>query len=338
MIGCANEADPEKKSNAILKDWEISRSPLGFYVNSRGLFFINSEIGFVVGYNGDMYKTVNAGETWQKKNSGTDLHLTSVYFVNENTGFVSGQAAIGCLNEDCDKGSMLLHTVDGGETWTKSFFRDYTALFNLKFFNEDEGLAIVQMRQISSARNEFIARTEDGGASWELIDLPIRPVYQNFMAVNDLVWIAGEEQRVFRTSDRGLHWNVINTPVEAWNEIQNLYFIDEHTAFLDDASHVYKTTDGGSSWETANFPFSSFGHLHFYNEYEGFSIRSVGGYEGGELPLIKGTVGFQTKDGGVSWEQSDLGETMDFLSTFFPRKDLGYAINHSEFFTIRKKN
>ena len=60
----------------------------------------------------------------------------SVYFLNQDVGFASGQAMSGCLDEDCDKGSVFLKTINGGETWTKKLFEEYVRIKSLHFFNE----------------------------------------------------------------------------------------------------------------------------------------------------------------------------------------------------------
>jgi photosystem II stability/assembly factor-like uncharacterized protein len=123
IIGCSKEPNnPENVQLQGLDGWDISKSNYDFDINPRDIFFINPNIGFVVGYNGDIYKTIDSGKTWEKKNSGTTLHLFSVFFLDENVGFVSSQAMGGCLDADCDKGSVLLKTTNGGDTWTKTFF------------------------------------------------------------------------------------------------------------------------------------------------------------------------------------------------------------------------
>jgi len=45
------------------------------------------------------------------------LQLYSVFFTDENNGFVFGRAMGGCLDEDCDKGCLFLKTTDGGVGW-----------------------------------------------------------------------------------------------------------------------------------------------------------------------------------------------------------------------------
>ena len=115
------------------------------------------------------------GKTWEKKNSGTTLHLHSVFFIDENVGYVSSQAMGGCLDADCDKGSVLLKTTNGGDTWTKTFFPDYTRILSLKFFDALNGIAIIHTPDIPNSRDEYVATTSDGGINWNFLDLAIKP-------------------------------------------------------------------------------------------------------------------------------------------------------------------
>jgi photosystem II stability/assembly factor-like uncharacterized protein len=327
----------EEETAVILNGWEISKSPLGFHIHPRALFFTDTLTGFVVGYNGEIYKTKDSGESWQKQNSGTTLHLHSVYFVNQNTGFASGQAMSGCLDEDCNKGCVFLRTSDGGETWTKKFFPDYVAVKSLHFFNESTGLALIYTPDVPNSRDYYIARTENGGDSWELIDLAIKPTYERFYGIGDVVFIAGENQKIFKSKDRGDSWQIISTPVPASYRVRNLYFCNEQVGFIDGVSAFYKTTDGGANWETVDFPFIAFGVCHFYSETEGFNVLTVTAYEGGDFPAFKGSQGYETTDGGNTWSRSGLNHSIYLGLTCFPEKDRGYGINGSEFYVIKRK-
>lgn len=336
--GCEKDSGlSDVKSTTILNGWEITKTPLDFDINHRDLFFINSEIGFVVGYNGDIYKTINAGVAWHKQNSGTTLHLHSVYFLNRDIGFASGQAMSDCLDDDCDKGSVFLKTTDGGETWTKKLFEEYISIKSLHFFNESQGLALIYMPDIPNSRDYYIAKTENGGDSWALIDLDIKPTYDKFYCVNDMVFVAGENQKIYKSTDYGENWETIMTPVSVSNDIRNLYFYDEMIGFIDEITSIYKTTDGGLNWKTLDSPFSSFDVLHFNSETEGFNIEAVSEYEGGDLPTFKGSQSYQTANGGNSWTKSELNNTIYLGLTHFPEKDLGYGINGSDFYTIKKE-
>lgn len=334
------EKDPDinrAKNTTFINGWEITKTNYNFDINPRDLFFINSEIGFVVGYNGDIYKTINSGVDWQKQNSGTTLHLYSVYFINSSIGFISGQAMSGCLDNDCDKGAVFLKTTNGGETWTKKLFEDYVSIKSLHFFNETNGLALIYTPDVPNSRDYYIAKTENGGDSWEFIDLAIRPTYDKFYCVDNVVFIAGENQKIYKSSDYGENWETITTPISASNHVRNLYFYNETVGFMDGVTEIYKTTDGGLNWKIVNFPFSSFGVLHFNSETEGFNIEAVSAYEGGEFPTFKGSQSYQTTNGGDSWTKSELNDSIYLGLTCFPENDLGYGINNSEFYTIKKK-
>lgn len=337
IISSCEEKDISKNSKDILNGWDISKTAYDFDIKPKAIFFINSEVGFVVGYNGEIYKTVNSGEFWQKQNSETTLHLLSVYFLNGEIGFVAGQAMSGCLDDDCDKGSVLLRTTDGGETWAKSFFEDYVRIKSLWFFDKFKGLAIIYTPDIPNSREYHIAKTSDSGNNWELLDLAIKPAYDKFFYVDNVVFIAGENQKIFKSKDYGVSWQTINIPIPAWNDVRNIYFYNESIGFVDGVTNIYKTMDGGLNWKTVGFPFSSFDNLHFYNETEGFNIETVFKYEGGDFPTFKGSLSYQTFNGGENWDKSDLIDSLYPGLTYFPQRNLGYGINLSEFYTIKKK-
>ena len=64
------EKDPEIddfKTTTFINDWEITKTTCDFEINPRDLFFISPEIGYVVGFNGDIYKTINSGESWEQQ-------------------------------------------------------------------------------------------------------------------------------------------------------------------------------------------------------------------------------------------------------------------------------
>ena len=339
LISCGKESEThETEISNILNGWEITKTNYDFDINPRDLFFINSEIGFVVGYNGDIYKTINSGKAWQKQNSGTTLHLYSVYFIDENIGFVSGQAMGGCLDEDCNKGSVFLKTTNGGETWAKKLFEDYVSIKSLHFFNESIGLAIIYYTpDIPNSRDYYIAKTKNGGESWNFIDLAIKPAYDELYCVDNVIFIAGENQKIYKSIDWGENWETITTPIPAWNDVRYLYFYNENIGFIDGVTNIYKTTDGGINWTIVDFPFSSFNVFHLYNETEGFNIESVSAYEGGDFPTFKGSQSYQTYDGGETWDKSKLTDSIYLGLIYFPQRDLGYGINFSEFYIIKRE-
>ena len=52
--------------------------------SGRNTSFSSKNIGYAVGFNGVIYKTINEGKTWNYKSSGTIQTLQSVLFINND--------------------------------------------------------------------------------------------------------------------------------------------------------------------------------------------------------------------------------------------------------------
>jgi len=315
----------DTSTTKMFDGWEISKYKLGFEINVRDMYFVNAETGFIVGYNGEIYKTTNAGKSWQKQYSKIGFHLFSVFFLDENIGFASSA-------------SEILKTMDGGCTWKNIFSSEYVRILNLHFFDNLNGLSII-ITDFSkpNAKNYFVAKTSNGGVNWEFIDLDNHYATEKFYCFDNIIFVIGENQKIFKSKDQGNTWETIHTPIPAWNSVRNMYFYNENIGYIDGISNIYKTVDGGLNWETVDFPFSFFNTFHFYNESEGFGIVHLFEYVGSShYPTYKGSVGYQTYDGGMNWNKSELISSYYWELTHFVQRDLGYGINHLEFFTIKR--
>jgi photosystem II stability/assembly factor-like uncharacterized protein len=71
----------------------------------NGIFFTDNNKGWVVGSAGQISKTIDA-TIWNPQMSGTTKSLNDVFFIDSLEGWAAGT-------------ETLLHTVDGGETWTQ---------------------------------------------------------------------------------------------------------------------------------------------------------------------------------------------------------------------------
>jgi hypothetical protein len=150
------------------------------------------------------------------------------------------------------------------------------------------------------------------------------------------VFIAGENQKIYKSIDFGNNWELINTPIAAWNDIRNMYFYNENIGFVDGISNIYKTTDGGLNWEIADFPFESIQDLHFFNDTTGFNLDRVYSYEGGEYPDFKGSFFWSTIDGGLTWNDSPLIPNLSLVNVKFLNDIKGYACNSLYYYSLEK--
>ena len=76
-------------------NWELQAPPVTTF------FFVNENIGWYVSGNQIRY-TSDGGQTWTQQNSPENNSLQSIYFVDQNNGWISG-----------DNGTIL-HTINGG--------------------------------------------------------------------------------------------------------------------------------------------------------------------------------------------------------------------------------
>jgi photosystem II stability/assembly factor-like uncharacterized protein len=321
-----------------LEGWDIRTKDLNIDVHPTSLLFLTPSEGFIIGYNGAIFHSTDSGNTWLSQNSGTSLHLNSIFFLNENTGFISGRGMGGCLGTDCNKGSMLLRTTDGGNHWTKMFYDSLAYLESMQFRHENNGIAIMENYRRPNSKFKFLVYTNNGGNNWTRTNINIpqtSPI--EIIKTDDVYYLVGENNSLLKSDDYGQTWQSLSTPIGNSNDLCDIYFLNKNFGFISDHRKAYRTSNGGQSWEQINDYLVSFEGIHFYNENEGFNFNSVYVYDGGDFPSFKGTFIYSTKDGGLTFNISKLFPEFYLGITSFPAPNLGYAINRSKIHRFLKK-
>jgi hypothetical protein len=86
--------------------------------------FVNSEAGFILGYSGVIYKTINGGKDWNKIKKRGIIHrgfYNDLHFVDTLTGFI------------CGNNGVILKTEDGGNSWQQSVYTFNADLYSIWF-------------------------------------------------------------------------------------------------------------------------------------------------------------------------------------------------------------
>ena len=140
----------------VCQNLSIQLAPPSFTFIS--LNFTSASIGYAVGLNGSIIKTINGGTTWTVQNSGTTKVLYSVCFVSPNTGFISGLDG------------AVLNTLNGGTTWVLQPSLTAQHLYSMHFPNQNIGYAVgiggtiikySQTVKVNSRSNKILFNTKD---------------------------------------------------------------------------------------------------------------------------------------------------------------------------------
>jgi photosystem II stability/assembly factor-like uncharacterized protein len=148
------------------------KNPMVEFNNLLSVFFIDDQTGWVIGVNGTIMKTTDAGKTWELQNAGVSNELQGIFFVDANTGWITGDAG------------TIVHTKDGGATWNiqKSGVRD--TLRSAYFNSPQEGWVV--------GSEGAILHTTDGGVTWltekRLVNNDLHKICQK----GDNLWVVGD--------------------------------------------------------------------------------------------------------------------------------------------------
>jgi photosystem II stability/assembly factor-like uncharacterized protein len=178
--------------------------------------FLDENIGYAGGPYGLVFKTTDGGVNWELKQQELKNKIISeVYFIDANEGWVVEYAPAALLPKVNSKLSFglsseeqILHTIDGGNTWTSQMDSLDAALFGVIFINKNIGFAVgitphpVQATQTFSG---LILNTTNGGINWssQIIDTiqSLNSVY--FIDVNN-GWVVGDKGAILHTTNGGV--------------------------------------------------------------------------------------------------------------------------------------
>ena len=291
-------------------------------------FFIDNT-GWIVGSEGFIKKTTNAGVDWIEQNSGTTLTLKSVKFINHNTGWICGEAG------------LIIKTTDGGLNWFNQTSGTTEHLTDIDFYDLDTGYAV--------GFGGTILKTTDGGSSWITQSSGTSSDIYDVDFVDALVGYAvgGEygSYTILKTTDGGSSW------VDKHSGFYFYYlfllaveFIDVDTGFIGGGysyqNVIYKTTDGGETWveltislnfeskeqnrKEQTFIYNSGGinSIYFKDSNIGYA---VGGNGNGWNRKI-----YTTTDGGSTWTRNYIGwEEGGLISVHGNNQGQGWAVGFS---------
>jgi photosystem II stability/assembly factor-like uncharacterized protein len=237
---------------------------------------------------------------WEPVNYKEDLNLTDVFFANDQTGWVTGEHG------------TILHTTDGGETWTPQLGGDPQSaeppIHDLRFVDATHGWAVQ-----GSGHGNKLLRTTDG-ENWE----EAGTLGGNYGYWSDYTFasatvgfqIRQQPDDMAQTLDAGKTWKPVLPACAAKMEVEgltrevgcsmkSLHFPSPNVGYAigtgAKALFVLRTEDGGQNWKVMVSPDLAGDQSTFFRQEVFFTSENTG-----FVTMNDGKI-LATDDGGQTW-------------------------------------
>jgi photosystem II stability/assembly factor-like uncharacterized protein len=225
-----------------------------------------------VGLRGLIIFSDDKGQSWHQARVPVQTDLVAVQFVNRDQGWATGHDAV------------ILHTEDGGQTWTKQFDNRVAAVTFPEYYKKrialgdtsaasflkevqlntqgDTSLPLLSvyfsdpLKGIAVGSFGMIVATEDGGKHWlPWLDHIENKDFLNLNVIrkigNDLV-IAGEQGGVYRYDEKHRLFIAVSAPYKG-----SFFDVTGTDGFMVAAGlrgTVYRSIDRGATWQHVDTP------------------------------------------------------------------------------------
>ena len=255
------------------------------------IHFPSSDVGYIVGYQGKILKTVDGGNNWGTQTSPVTETLWSVHFPTVNAGYAVGANGV------------IIKTVNGGVNWAPKTSGTTTELYSVFFTSYDIGYAV--------GGSGLILKTVDGGGHWiAQTSGTIRTLISVHFPTVNVDYAVGENGTILKTVNGGDTWVLQASGISSW--IRSVYFTTVDIGYAVGVDGVImKTVDGGNNWIHQTYGTTTFLSVYFPTSDIGYAVGTDGAI-------------FATMNGGDSWYVQDSGTQVDLRSVCFTDVNTGY--------------
>mgnify|MGYP005991046201 CR=1 FL=1 len=148
--------------------------------NLHDIEIIDNETALTYSYGtGKLYKTVNAGKSWNQISQLDSVYFEQIRFIDKKVGYI------------CGSPNKLYKTIDGGFTWKDISLKDksYFLVYGMYFSDRNKGYFSGMYRTQKGMFSE-IYKTENGGENWELVH-KIKGAISNIKKIGNTIYGIG---------------------------------------------------------------------------------------------------------------------------------------------------
>jgi photosystem II stability/assembly factor-like uncharacterized protein len=187
----------------------------------------------------------------------------------------------------------IIHSPDGGKTWSLQTSGTLDALFAVTFVNAQSGWIV--------GRGGLVLVTHDGGRKWTPQSSGVKiPLFDVTFLDRRKGWASGYFGNIVGTTDGGTTWSLLRDGEAEGDDaaLNGVAFADARRGWaVGEFGTILVTTDGGKSWERQD---SGVGRMLFDVSFSDAQRGVVVGSNGQAL---------FTTDGGEAWKAIETGTT-----------------------------
>jgi photosystem II stability/assembly factor-like uncharacterized protein len=260
--------------------------------------------------------SVEANAQWSVKHlDASELRLNNlVKFRNDSLGLFMGD------------NSMILKSIDAGETWKPIIQKTKVNFFDFQFVGNSTVYAVGASYngETRVTTSKFI-RSLDNGETWDSIASFPEKQLESLSFLDTKTGFVGGFYGIYRTSDSGYHWNLVWDASQLGygnGNLEQIFFPTSQIGYGVGLGYtkdylpvhfIVKTTDSGITWDTICTLKYYLTSIYFLNADIGF----VG--TNSNVPL-------KTIDGGHTWTEVKTDNSQNFISSIqFISDKIGFA-------------
>jgi photosystem II stability/assembly factor-like uncharacterized protein len=288
--------------------WSIIRG-LGYIGPLSDMVFTTPRNGIALSYAPTILLTTNGGARWDESVPHPEYSPRRISMYSPSSGYVFAY--------DAATRTHVLATTNDGRSWS---YRGALPIQinDARYVQPQQILAVSRDTVFVSVSDGVLYRSTDGAQSWD--SLYTCTLFNNdwesgislhWFPPRTLIYVGS--QGVGRSTDAGGTWACFGT-----NGLRNVQFFHPDTAVGIAMGRSSLTTNGGAQWTILSQ--NGFQLQHFFNPVEGFGLatQTMNNEVTGVL--------YRTFDGGSTWTQSSLHETIDnWYGWTFLSKEEGWA-------------
>ncbi len=204
--------------------WQELAPPGLAAVDGASFYARSAQSAWLLLPDGQLFRTADGGQTWQT--SSVPFQGGILQFLDDQAGFASSVLGVGAGNSYI----AIYGTEDGGQTWRQVFAHEPGEQASLPGGGQKSGIAYRDAQNgwvtgnIPMDNFAYFYRTRDGGASWEVQDIPV-------VQISGGAFVETQPPVFFSETDGLMLTRYVG--------------IDPFVNY----TVIYKTTDGGETWQ-----------------------------------------------------------------------------------------